>query len=105
MTVPADDGQIWRPHARFRAHTPVRPAFRCRTCGVPWPCQPVRLSLLLAFRDNRLGLFTYLAAQLHRATHDLPNVDSAELAVRFFGWVPRARTDQPNDRPAQGPPE
>ncbi|MEQ4301231.1 flavin reductase [Plantactinospora sp. B6F1] len=89
MTAPAGGDPIWRPHARFRAHTPTRPAFRCRTCGAPWPCQSARLALLLAYRDNPLGLFTYLATALHRARHDLPNRDSAELAVRFLGWVPR----------------
>ncbi|MEO3923605.1 hypothetical protein ABGB07_07060 [Micromonosporaceae bacterium B7E4] len=104
MTAPVGGDWIWRPHARFRAHTPARPAFRCRTCGMPWPCQPARLSLLLAFRDNRLGLLTYLAAQLDRALHDLPNLTTAELAVRFLGWIPRGPTDQPGERPAQGRP-
>jgi hypothetical protein len=80
---------IRRPHARFRAHTATRPAFRCRACGAPWPCQPARLSLLLAYRDNRIGLLVYLACQLHRALHDLPNSNPAQLSTRFLGWVPR----------------
>jgi hypothetical protein len=80
---------VWLPHARFRAHTPSRPAYRCRACGAHWPCQPARLSLLLAYRDDRLGLLVYLARQLHRALADLPNSEPAELGHRFLGWVPR----------------
>ncbi|MGI5212199.1 hypothetical protein [Plantactinospora sp. CA-290183] len=86
----ADGGaEIRGPHARFRAHVPARPSFRCRGCGAPWPCQPARLSLLLAYRNDRVGLMIYLACQLHRALHDLPGVDPVDLSTRFLGWAPR----------------
>ncbi|MBF9134271.1 hypothetical protein I0C86_35865 [Plantactinospora sp. S1510] len=78
-----------RPHSRFRPHTPTRPTFRCRTCGAAWPCSPARLSLLVAYRGDPLGLLTYLSAQLHRARHDLPHLDPAGLSARFLDWVPR----------------
>ncbi|MGI5212998.1 hypothetical protein [Plantactinospora sp. CA-290183] len=80
-----------RPYTRFRPHTPARPCFRCRTCGAHWPCQPARLALLRAYRDNRVGLMIYLAGQLQRALQDLPHADPAALAARIVYWVPRNR--------------
>ncbi|MGX7669037.1 flavin reductase [Plantactinospora sp. DSM 117369] len=82
---------MYGPHARFRPHTPARPSFRCRTCGAGWPCQPARLGLLRAYRDNRIGLLVYLAGQLQRALQDLPTTDPRELATRIVYWLPRSR--------------
>ncbi|MFC6019047.1 hypothetical protein ACFP2T_22905 [Plantactinospora solaniradicis] len=81
-------GSTRRPHARFRPHTPMRPLFLCRECGAPWPCQPARLSLLVAYRDDRHGLRIHLATKLLAAIGDQPRLDPLGLAVRFLGWLP-----------------
>ncbi|GAB3967763.1 flavin reductase [Plantactinospora veratri] len=86
---------MYGPHARFRPHTPARPSFRCRTCGAPWPCQPARLNLLHAYRDNRIGLLIYLAGQLQHALQDLPTADPRDLAARIVYWPPRQPPPSP----------
>ena len=79
---------IRRPYARFRPHTPIRPLFRCRECGGPWPCQPARLALLVAYRDDRPGLRIFLATRLLTAIGDQPRLAPIDLAIRFLGWLP-----------------
>lgn len=78
-------------HERWRRHVPARPSYRCRACGLDWPCQHARLALLIGFQGNRLGLMVYLGAQLARALQELPDVHPAVLAGRFLYWVPRRR--------------
>lgn len=74
--------------ARFRAHTPMRPQFRCRACGAPWPCQPARLALLFLYRGDRQGLRVHLAHKMLAALSDQPQQDALTLAARLFGWLP-----------------
>ncbi|MBE1490029.1 hypothetical protein H4W31_005667 [Plantactinospora soyae] len=83
-----------RPHARFRAHTPTRPLFRCRECGANWPCSPARLALLVAYRNDPKGLIGYLSDRLFTAIEDQPRQDRFRLTARFLGWLP---PDSPSD--------
>ncbi|MGX7675954.1 flavin reductase [Plantactinospora sp. DSM 117369] len=76
---------------RWRRHVPVHPSYRCRACGLDWPCRDARLALLTGFRGNRLSLMVYLGSHLARALQDLPDVHPALLASRFLHWVPRRR--------------
>lgn len=85
---------VWpRPYARFRPHTPVRPLFRCRECGGPWPCRPARLMLLAVYRDDRRRLGAFLAGRLLAAIEDQPHTAPIDLAVRFLGWLPPVRPE------------
>ncbi|WP_230393935.1 hypothetical protein [Plantactinospora alkalitolerans] len=96
-------GSLRRPHARFRPHTATRPLFLCRECGAPWPCQPARLSLLVAYRDDLPGLRTHLASKLLAAIGDQPRLDPLGLAVRFLGWLPtRADPAEPHGQQPHG---
>ncbi|MGI5146571.1 hypothetical protein ACQEVC_09325 [Plantactinospora sp. CA-294935] len=79
-----------RPYARFRPHTPIRPLFRCRECGGPWPCQPARLVLLAMYQDDRHRLAVFLASRLLAAIEDQPGREPMDLAARFLGWLPPA---------------
>ncbi|WP_199853774.1 hypothetical protein [Plantactinospora sp. BB1] len=82
-----------RPYARFRPHTPIRPPFRCRECGGPWPCQPARLVLLAMYRDDRHRLAIFLASRLLAAIEDQPGREPMDLAARFLGWLPPTSTN------------
>ncbi|MEN3610868.1 hypothetical protein AAH979_15075 [Plantactinospora sp. ZYX-F-223] len=81
-------GPWTRPFARFRAHTAIRPLFRCRACGARWPCQPARLTLLFMYRDDPHGLRLHLGRKLLTALADQPQSDAVTLAVRLLGWLP-----------------
>ncbi|MDW5328574.1 hypothetical protein [Plantactinospora sp. KLBMP9567] len=81
-----------RPYARFRPHTPIRPLFRCRECGGPWPCQPARLVLLAMYQDDRHRLAVFLASRLLAAIEDQPGREPMDLAARFLGWLPLVST-------------
>ncbi|GIG85078.1 flavin reductase [Plantactinospora endophytica] len=72
-------------------HVPLHPSYRCRACGAAWPCPPARLSLLIDFRGNRVGLMIYLAAHLARALEELPDTHPALIAGQILHWVPRRR--------------
>ncbi|MFI7213025.1 flavin reductase family protein [Micromonospora maritima] len=63
----------------------MRPAWRCRVCGAPWPCQPARLGLLVEFRGDRTGLLFHLGGLLAEAHTQLGDV--ADLHGRFLGWA------------------
>jgi hypothetical protein len=75
-------------------HVAMRPAWRCRSCGSAWPCQPAKLSLLLEYRDNRTGLLVYLGALMIEATNQLtrlhPDHPPTRMTERFLSWA-RAR--------------
>ena len=76
-------------------HLPLRPLWLCRRCGRPWPCGRARLVLLVEYRDNRIGLFLYLAGLLHEAIEDLRRLNPSttgtvrDLFDRFLGWPAR----------------
>ncbi|MER5703514.1 flavin reductase [Micromonospora sp. NPDC002296] len=75
-------------------HLPVRPVWLCCRCGHPWPCGEARLSLLVEYRGNRLGLLIYLAALKLEAAEHLtrlnPDSPPINLTDRFLSWA-RAR--------------
>lgn len=76
---------------RRRAHLAVRPTWRCRACGIAWPCSPAKLALLGEYRNDRAALGVYLAALLVEAGEQLAELDGrtspAALADRFLGWI------------------
>ncbi len=90
---PAVSGPSGRPH------TPMRPLWRCRRCGCPWPCSPARLALLAEYRDARSSLAVYLALALADALDDLHRLglDTGGVHARFLGWL-RARSEPPRGR-------
>ncbi len=74
-------------------HLPMRPLWRCRNCGVEWPCQPARLSLLVEYRGDRTALMIYLAQQMTEARGQLRQLNPSnalDLTDRFLTWA-RAR--------------
>jgi hypothetical protein len=79
---------------RYRPHIAARPSWRCRVCGVAWPCSPARLALLGEYRENRTGLLIYLGTVMHEAMTDLATLHGQappeELTDRFLAWA-RAR--------------
>lgn len=79
-----------------RPHTPVRPLWRCRRCGCPWPCSPARLALLVEYKDARSSLAVYLGLALADALDDLHRLglDTGGVHARFLGWL-RARGGPP----------
>ncbi|WP_285788597.1 flavin reductase [Micromonospora sp. NBRC 101691] len=81
------------PYRPRRDHIAVRPSWRCRVCGAPWPCQPAKLQLLDLYADDRLGLMVDLGMAMAAALPDLPR-DENQLD-RFVRWArpPRRRVD------------
>ncbi|WP_431972891.1 flavin reductase [Micromonospora haikouensis] len=73
-------------------HAPSRPTWRCRACGIAWPCSPAKLRLLAVCREDRDGLLSHLAALMEEAAVELGGaVLPARLAERSTGWArPRA---------------
>ncbi|WP_308042526.1 flavin reductase [Micromonospora sp. PLK6-60] len=73
-------------------HEAMRPLWRCRNCGAPWPCQPARLALLIEYRHDRTALLVYLGTLLVEARDQLGQLHSPppDLTERFLGWA-RAR--------------
>jgi len=90
--MPPPDGA-----GRGAEHTPRRPAWTCRVCERPWPCDTARAALRVEYRFDPLALFVYLGLTLQEATADLfrlnpnPGPDPVELHERFIGWVPVSR--------------
>ncbi|MFI0792538.1 flavin reductase [Micromonospora rubida] len=73
---------------RRQEHLPSRPTWRCRACGIAWPCSPAKLRLLGEYRENRVGLLLHLATLQVEAARELAEVvPSVRLAERFTGWA------------------
>ncbi|WP_405431825.1 flavin reductase [Micromonospora sp. NBC_00617] len=72
-------------------HRPVRPTWRCGTCGIAWPCSPAKLRLLAAYRLDRPALLAHLSAlQAEAAAHlaELnPSTPPTDLTDRFTAWA------------------
>ncbi|MDW5327733.1 hypothetical protein [Plantactinospora sp. KLBMP9567] len=65
--------------------------YACVECEQDWPCPHARLSLLIGFDGNRVGLMMYLAAHLPRALEALPDRHPALIVGQILYWVPRQR--------------
>ncbi|MFG1799361.1 hypothetical protein ACGFI4_04190 [Micromonospora carbonacea] len=82
-----------------RPHLPMRPAWLCRSCAAPWPCQPARLALTTEFEGHSVALAFYLASSMYEAMDDTLRLgglpDTAALHARFLGWATRSRRAPP----------
>lgn len=78
-----------------RAHIPMRPAWLCRNCAAPWPCNPAQLHLATEFYGHSIALAFYMASNLQDATDDLyalgARPDVRALHLRFLGWLSISR--------------
>ncbi|WBB76381.1 flavin reductase [Micromonospora sp. WMMD1128] len=72
-----------------REHVPSRPTWRCRACGIAWPCSAAKLRLLAAYREARPALLIHLATLYVEAEADRPAPDGADRYRRFVGWARR----------------
>ncbi|KAB1947209.1 flavin reductase [Micromonospora sp. ALFpr18c] len=69
---------------RRRDHLPSRPTWRCRACGIAWPCSPAKLRLLAEYRNDRPALLVHLATLRAQAAVHLDESNStAELVSRL----------------------
>ncbi|MFG1777378.1 flavin reductase [Micromonospora sp. NPDC049051] len=78
--------------APLRDHVPSRPTWRCRACGIAWPCSPAKLRLLAKYRGDMPGLMVHLVELREEAAAQLAQQDagtqSTDLHRRFTDWVP-----------------
>ena len=73
-------------------HLAARPAWRCRACAAPWPCQPAKLRLRREYAHDHAGLAIYLCVLMHDAIADAlglrsGEIDPADYFARFIGWT------------------
>ncbi|MEV6344113.1 hypothetical protein [Actinoplanes sp. NPDC051851] len=68
----------------FGGHDPT-PAFLCKSCGWPWPCDPARASLTEKY--DRAAAATIMWVFLEDAVRVMPNASSAILFARFLKWT------------------
>lgn len=68
-------------------HIPLRPAWSCAGCSLPWPCPTRRDQLVAEYATDTLPLALYLAACLVDAAYDLPHAPAGVLYQRFLGWL------------------
>ncbi|MFB9852019.1 flavin reductase [Micromonospora andamanensis] len=69
-------------------HVPSRPTWRCRNCGVRWPCSAAKLRLLGEYREDRAALLVHLATLYAQASAELGDPTSAVgLFDRFVSWA------------------
>ncbi|WDZ83046.1 hypothetical protein [Micromonospora cathayae] len=84
---PGRNAGHWTRVPASRAHLPIRPVWRCRIDGAPWPCQPARSRLLRLHADDRLALLMYLGGLMQQAARELPA--DVDLTDRFLTWARR----------------
>lgn len=72
-----------------REHVPSRPTWRCRACGIAWPCSAAKLRLLAAYRGARPALLVHLATLWAEAEAErYASVGgAADRYRRFVGWA------------------
>ncbi|MBG6101353.1 hypothetical protein IW249_001767 [Micromonospora vinacea] len=72
-------------------HPLLKPAWRCRTCGIAWPCSAAKLRLLGRYRGRPDELIEHLKALQAEATEHLTELYGGKtpegLTERFTGWV------------------
>ncbi|MEQ4300672.1 flavin reductase [Plantactinospora sp. B6F1] len=79
-----------RRERQVDGHFPTE-TYDCPECEHPWPCPQARLSLLVGFAGDRVGLLMYLGAHLARALEVLPDRHPALIVSQILHWVPRRR--------------
>ncbi|MEG3635273.1 flavin reductase [Micromonospora palythoicola] len=79
-------------NGRIEAHVPSRPTWRCRACGIAWPCSPAKLNLLATYREDKPALMVHLVELREEAAEQLaglaPGEQLPDLHRRFTDWVP-----------------
>ncbi|MBQ1051888.1 flavin reductase [Micromonospora sp. C51] len=69
-------------------HAPSRPTWRCRNCGVRWPCSVAKLRLLGEYREDRAALLVHLATLYAQASVELGDpASTVGLFDRFVSWA------------------
>lgn len=72
-------------------HPVIKPSWRCRTCGIAWPCSAAKLRLLGEYRNDRPALLVHLASLQEEAAGHLaalnPSALPANLTDRFVDWA------------------
>ncbi|MET7669750.1 flavin reductase [Micromonospora luteifusca] len=72
-------------------HAAMKPAWRCRTCGIAWPCSAAKLRLLGEYRGRRAELIEHLRQLQAEATEELTDLHGGtppgSLTERFTGWA------------------
>lgn len=68
-------------------HVPQRPAWICRGCQQPWPCEPARGRILAEFDGTPVSLALYVAGQFAAAAAELPHERAGDLYARIVGWI------------------
>lgn len=72
-------------------HIPSRPTWRCRACGVAWPCSTAKLNLLAKYRERGAELKAYLLRLHEEAASQLAELNDgqrpAHLEQHFTAWV------------------
>ncbi|MEH1016455.1 flavin reductase [Micromonospora sp. CPCC 206060] len=66
-------------------HSPNRPHWDCRACGLEWPCEQVKTDLVNALDPRPRAM--YAASRFVEAIHDLSDVDPAAIFARIFFWT------------------
>ncbi|MDG4798046.1 flavin reductase [Micromonospora sp. WMMD1082] len=78
-------------NARRREHVASRPTWRCRACGIAWPCGAAKLGLLAEYGGRRAALLIHLATLWAEATAQLAGSEAAAnptaLYERFTAWA------------------
>ncbi|MEU0547202.1 flavin reductase [Micromonospora sp. NPDC005979] len=73
-------------------HPLLMPTWRCRTCGIAWPCSTAKLRLLGQYRGRPDELVAHLRTLQAEATEHLTELHGGRtpdgLTERFTGWVP-----------------
>ncbi|WP_428961994.1 flavin reductase [Micromonospora fluostatini] len=84
-------GNQRRYRGRRLEHPPTRPTWRCRDCGIAWPCSAAKLRLLGRYRENRPALLAHLVTLREEAAGHLVGlghpVPEDVLDRRFLTWA------------------
>jgi hypothetical protein len=74
-------------------HRPLRPSWRCGTCGREWPCEHGKAELLQQYEHDRVGLLVYLAGLLVDAVQEIGGSPPEALMERFVQWAKAGEAD------------
>ncbi|GAB3808236.1 hypothetical protein GCM10027605_40270 [Micromonospora zhanjiangensis] len=83
--------------SRVPRHPPLRPSWRCRTCGHLWPCESAKADVIDELNGDMVAVAVFMAASMSEAMHDLMRLTPddmptpAEVWDRFLQWLDVAR--------------